>query len=791
MRLKIAIACISASIIAFQLCLMQILSHTQWYHFAFMIISIALMGFGIAGTFLSLFRKKLISNFDLLVPLLLISAGIAMIVVVPVAQLNPVRFDSFLIFTGFRYILKFILTCLLYTIPFFLGSLAIGMVFVKKADQIGTLYFFNLAGSAIGGVLIPVLLWFVFPRFLPVITGIISIAGGLLLFRRDQKPIVYFTTIIALIIMIIFIVRPVEYKVSQFKNISKTLDFPDAEIILEKTSPYGLIQVVRSSAIRYAPGLSLAYREEIPDMDAVYLNGNWYGPVIHDKIFDSISLWKYTTKSVQYILEDRNNVLILNTGSGEDIHQALHEGSSDIMGVEPNGAIISLFQHELAESSDSLFYKNNVTITHIEPRTFIQSETSKYDLIILPTIGVFGGTSGIDALKEQYLFTLESIDAIFNRLNDEGVLSIGSWMDYPSRNPLKILITLTEVLGKNNIENYASHIVAIRSWGTITFMLKKTPFSSKESENIRNFCSEFLFDPALLPDITKEEQAYYNQLQDDEFFRYLDLIMSGNKQELVQDYLFNIDYTTDDKPFFSQFLKSGSFKYLKKTFGISALAFFEIGYFLLFLVLLVNTILSIFLIILPLSKVGWSGSGKLWILLYFSGIGIGYMFIEIVLIQWMILYFGNPIYSAAIVMSCLLLFSGLGSLTTQKRNSLFKHIRWIPVIIISLLVVNIILIKYVLVNSIDQSLVIKGFIIAVLIGPMAYFMGMLFPLGIRMIRKNESSIPWAWGINSCLSVVGSILALAIAIQSGFTWVMIFAAIAYILPVIGSIKLFNR
>ena len=134
-REQISLGLLSAAIIAFQLVLMEILSYVQWYHFAYMVISIALLGFGAAGTVLSLFRNKLMAKYDLASPLLIISSGLLMPVVTQISQLPFARFDTYLLFSDHSQVLNLLLTYLLFFLPFFTGALAIGMIFIKHAHN--------------------------------------------------------------------------------------------------------------------------------------------------------------------------------------------------------------------------------------------------------------------------------------------------------------------------------------------------------------------------------------------------------------------------------------------------------------------------------------------------------------------------------------------------------------------------------------------------------------------------------------------------------------------------------
>jgi hypothetical protein len=786
-RLLISIGFVSAAIIAYQLVLMQILSLVQWYHFAYMVISIALLGFGTAGSFLSIFCNQLLKKFELAVPLLIIISGLLMTIAIEVSQLPFIRFDTYLFFADHSQIFNLIFTYLIFFLPFFSGALAIGLVFVQYADRIGTIYFANLAGSGAGGIAVITLIWIFLPNELPAIVSIFPVIAGLVLISDRTKSIIITAAAFSLIIIAYAINSPPVLKMSQFKNLSKTLLLPEAKIVTEKNSPFGLVQVVTSPALRYAPGLSLKYKNIIPVRSIVFNNGNWLIPIVEYRKGDSLSAADFTTNSLPYTIGTPKNVLILNSGTGLDGTQAKMKKANNIIIVEPNPVISSLIQNELNFDTNYIDDKQ-ILIKNIEPRTFIMSDTSKYDLITFPIVGSFEGSSGLYALQEQYILTKESIFEMRQKLTPDGVICITCWMDYPARNPLKVLSTLAEAVEENDTEPPSRFIAAVKSWGTITFILKRSPVTNEESRSIREFCDKMLFDPVILPDISSSERTRHNKIQDEQFFNYIDEILSPERNRLYTDYDFYLKPATDNKPFFSQFLRWKHLPHLSNVFGSQSIPFFETGYLFLAFTLIQVLLASVVLILLPLFTLGWRGTNKIRVLLYFSGIGIGYMFVEIVLIQRFILYFGNPIYSAASVISSMLICSGIGSFFSSKINIRKRNTAAIFILIILLLLLQIILLPGILRESINLPLEVKLFLAFLLIGPVSFLMGFPFPRGIRILTaNNKEQIPWAWGINGTFSVISTVLAVIIAVELGFTWVMIFASAAYFLPVIAKLE----
>ena len=818
LRRHLALATISGAVIAYQLALMQLLSLIQWHHFASLIVAVALLGFGAAGTFLALLRPWLMRHFAPLLPLVLCLSGAAMAMMPGLAQGPWARFDSLLIFTGVTEMFKLLLTCGLYFFPVFLAALAIGMIFVHAAGDIGRLYFWNLAGSGAGGAAMTGLMWLFPPAMLPGLAALAAIAAGTLVLPRGLNGSVSPQTggeaptlparpgpppagrcpaapgtapgkgwdralkgaaLLSLLTAVFSLIHPPVPVLSEFKGLSRALLLPDARITLERSSPYGLMQVFRSPALRYAPGLSIAWQEKIPAQTAVFNNGEWFGAVPPRPERGREEFMDHTTAALPYALETRRSVLLLDAGTGSLIPQALGHGAERVTVVEPHPVILSLLKGELATETGDLLRHPSVSVRNLSARTFLALDSSPYDLILLPTVGAFGGTSGLQAVTERYLLTQEAFRQMWRKLTPGGAISVTCWMDYPLRHPLKILATLAAVLESEGIGEVRDHLAAVRGWGTITILAKKGRLDGADGEKIRRFCRRLLFDPALLPDVRTEERMRFNSLQDERFFLTLDQLISPSRARFTADYPFDIRPTTDDRPYFSQFLRWRSIPELVKLYGGRTFPFLEAGYLLVLLTLLLVTIASVILILLPLGFLRRRGGCRMSTLIYFSGLGIGYMFVEIVLIQRFLLTFGNPIHAAAVVISGMLAFSGVGSLLSSRligdRRRALTLLSLIVLVILAYALLLTPLLQAIVALPPAARIVLSLLVIA----PAALLMGMPFPLGIRLLAgTGEQEIPWAWGVNGCLSVVGSVLAAVIAVELGFAWVMILAALAY-------------
>lgn len=780
-RSYFAIGLLSAAVIAFQLALMQILAITQWHHFAYMIISVAMLGFGAAGTCLALFRTALTARYDRVFPMLMFLCGAAMAAGVGLSQHPAVRFDSYLLFTDAFHAGRLLLTYGIFFIPFFLAALAIGLTFTQHSRRIGLLYFWNLAGSGAGGLLALGLMWIFAPREIPAVLALIPVFSGLLAMPRKPGVLILITAALSLIFATAAILRPPALIPSEFKSLSRAMQLPDAQTTPGKNSPYGFMQVFSSPALRFAPGLSLTYLDAVPVHRAVFNNGDWVGPLPARPQQEALSVMDFSTAALPYALNRRRTALVLDMGTGMHAVQAIHRGVEKVTAVEPNPVLLALLAEAFAGEANSPLKHPALTVINGDSRTWLLTDPLHYDLIVLPTIDTFGGAAGLNAIQEHYLFTQAAFGDVWRKLTPRGVLSVTCWMDYPPRHALKMLATLAAMLAERGVENPRNHIAAVRSWGTITFMVKKTPYNPQEISNIRTFCRRLNFDPALLPDIGTSERAFFNALQDDLFFNHLDQLLSPERDALYAAYAFNIRPATDDRPYFAQFLRGKSLWNIAEHFGKRTVPFFEIGYLVVFLTLLQTSLVAVLLIIVPLlpARRPGRGKGKAQIFFYFSGIGAGYLFVEMAMIQRFVLYFGNPIHAAAIVISTMLLASGMGSYASARLQVLRTRLSLLLAGIILLLLLGGALLTPLMLKTIGLSPVSKFLVSLCVLFPASFLMGIPFPAGIHALaEKSEGDIPWAWGINGCFSVVSAALATIIAVEAGFTAVMLCAALAY-------------
>jgi hypothetical protein len=544
--------------------------------------------------------------------------------------------------------------------------------------------------------------------------------------------------------------------------------------------------VVRAPALRYAPGLSLSYREKVPEVRyAVFSNGDWFGAVRKGEP----SLLAATAAALPYALAKPEKVLVLDAGTGTDVTQALANGAEEVRAVEPHKEAVRAVA-AMEEQEGHPLAGPGVSLSLLASRTWLALDTERYDLVILPDVGTFGGSAGLLALQEQYLLTREAFREIWRHLDNGGMLRVSAWIDSPPRATLRLAATIAETLEEEGAM-VANHVMAVRGWDMLTFLVKRSPFTTVEVRQARSFCERLQFDPVLLPGSGYGEGNLRHQAAGLDFSEQLETVLSGmTRERLYGQYAFNLRPATDNRPFFSQFLRLQSLSRLGAIFGRHALPFLELGYILVLISFVQMLAAAALLILLPLLRLGLPGHrGVLrWTVPYFSGLGLGYMFFEMVMIHELVYYFGHPILAAAAVISTLLIFSGLGSLFSGRLANLRDSHALAAATAALLLLLYFFILQPLLHQAVSWPQLGKILFFLLLMAPPSFVMGMPFPLGLSLLAgHSKSQAAWAWGINGSVSVVSTALATIIAVEVGFTAVMLSACAAYLLASVSGLR----
>ena len=800
-----AVALVSVSVIAFQIVIMQKLSVMQWHHFAYMVISMAMLGFGAAGTLLSLVREAFERRYSVVLPTLLLLTGASMAAAARIAS-GVANFDTYLLFFDPAQIVLLILSYLIFSLPFFSAGLAITLAFMCEVRRVDRLYFANLLGSGLGAVLILALLSAVPLEYLGPLLGLFPIAAAVIArppfvvrvgVARMATGAAILVLVASLLIVLTGFLFPVSLPTSQYKDISAALQLPDARVVHRTDGPHGRVEVVRSPAQRIAVGQSLHYRQEPPVRDVMFVNGDYYGTLLgYDPAADE-HLLDATTQALPYALRSAERVLVMNAATGTAVSHALARDARRVAAVEPNRQANALLRDIHPEWIDGLFLDSRVALHDESPRTYLSREQqAQYDLIVTPVLGAFGGETGVGSLTERYDLTREAFELMWRRLAPDGLVATTVWVDSPARSLPRVLATWRTVLDEfgvdDGVDEPLRHIAAVRSWATVTVAVSRSPFSSAEIASLRRFSHELGFDPLLMPGITRAERERYNVLADSSLFDLVDAVAAGDLEAVDRSYLFDVLPVSDDRPYFSRFLRLATLPEVADVYGTTTVPYLELGTVLAGVTLVQIVAAAILLVVAPLSRVGWKANRRGWTLLTFAGLGIGFMFFEIVLIQHLVLYLGQPVYATAAVLAVLLVASGTGSLLSRRYTAIPGVMSRVGALCAIVLAVYAVGLMPVVRSTVAWPLAAKLPIVLVLLSAPALLMGMMFPLGLNTLaRSDRSHIPWACAIDSAFSVSATAIATIVSIGGGYRLVLALAAGAYLLAALGAGRLDGR
>jgi spermidine synthase len=789
---RFSIALVSASALAYEILLMKLFSIIQWHHFAYMIISLALLGYGASGTFLALTRERLLKYFPYAYIANIALFALSSILCFIIAQQIP--FNPLEILWEPKQLFSLFWIYLLLSLPFFFAANVTGLAFIYYKTEISKVYGADLLGAGLGSITILLLLYIFFPASilqLIVLVALFCIAIALLeLGFRPRMEVLLLFVLSPLLVLLLS--GGGTLKINEYKDLSQTLKISGTKIIQELPSPFGMLSVVQSQDVpfRYVPGLSMACDIEPLQQLGVFTNGNGMSAITkYPKKMDELSYLDCQTSALAYHLSDPNKVLILGAGGGAGILQSLYHKTKEIDAVEIDQQMVDLVRTKYAEYAGNIYGMNNVTVHTAEARGFIASSNEKYDLIQMSMLDSFGTSSaGLQSLSENYLYTVEALGLYLQNLKPDGYLSISRWLRLPPRDTLKLFATAIEALERNGVEDPKKHLVLIRGWQTTTLIVKNGILSLKEIKELKRFSNERFFDIAYYDGLLKSEVNRYNILDKAYFFNGTRALFQ-NKKEYYNNYKFDIRPATDDRPYFYHFFKWGTLGEIFALRGAGGLHLLEWGYLVLIVSLLQAVIASIVLILLPLiryrkSEKSTVAASKKRVFVYFFVLGLGFLFLEIYFIQRFILFLSHPLYAVVVVLSTFLIFAGLGSNYSKQLGTLKGYSRSARYGLYAIFVLGLFYLLMLdqifsfLLTQIEQ---IKIAASVLLIAPLAFAMGMPFPMGLsELARDTESLIPWAWGVNGCASVISAIAATLIAIHFGFTVVMAMALIFYLI-----------
>ena len=876
-----ALFLVSCGLLLVQVALTKIFSIVLWYHFGFLAISLAMLGFAMSGVWLSSRPEVLERGANLLGRMSSYAALVlvASLWLVTHTQVNVSTLISAHNEGSFIGVLVFV------AVPFFFLGAAVSATLTVHRASAGRVYAANLLGSGLGcGAAIALFDGLHLSATDVVLSSALLVAlGGLLFAVEGLLATRALAVLVVGVIVALFtadgrhdwfqliapddkpLARVIEWEeqndlkrvvlksgepvlVTQYRLEGDPVnDLANAAFIVN--TPYGderripvsevdwtpgeVIDIEPASLVEFTKWTSLSrvdaftwpFRTGLQSAWGLWgLSSTWDGPMPRQKGI-TIDSWAMTNvmqwdKSsgdgrppeileslpaglVHRIVEEPA-ILCIGAGGGMDLLTALRFDAKLVAGVEINPSVVESVRTEFLDFQGGLYDPTGQTVPEVEihvaeGRHFLERESRQFDVVQLSGVDTASTTqAGAFSLSENFLYTLEAFDTYLERTVDDGFVTLTRWVlpdretGHP-RNTLRLFTLAWTALERAGVDDPSQHIYLVESQGFSVIVFGKTPFTEAQLATLDATSAELDFGGLYHPGHTTPYVNPYTQEPGTNWYDAFAAVPS--KATFYRDYPYDVRPPTDDRPFF---FETSRFEHLleRQSFfnplgGVTA-------HGILVILLGIVTLLGWLFVIAPLRRLnatlareGKANAGGVRrgpVLAYFASLGLGFILVEVVLSQQFILFLGNPLYSLAVVLFAVLVFSGVGSALSPRVGN--PAVALVAVIVLAASYP--LLLPGVFDAALMQPTWIRIAVSVLLLAPLAIAMGMPFPLGLTRIAGGDSRVAaWAWGLNGYMSVVGSVLTVGLGIVFGFRMVVWIGAVVYAVALLASFALVDR
>lgn len=773
----------SLSIIIIEVTLTRIIAFKFFWHFSYLIISLSMLGLGAGGAFVSISKKIEFVNTENLLSQYAFRFSVANFICFLLVSVMPVKGGGFL---GF--ILVFLLCAFLMALPFFYAGVVVSSALAKNPHEINRLYFFDLAGAGLGCYLSVFFIKRIGATEVLILPTLLSGLGAVLLTSMASKKQVSTRLawlILSIVILLYFIIYSPDIINSSKPKICTNVFSDEIQITPGSKGEWKWSAIARIditpeiiSEPRFGALVSPKYLTGDKKYKSRLILQDLVAPSImfaNDGKLDTLDFFEHSSLSAAFLNKPDSDVLVIGAGGGPDVMLALKMGARSVTAVELNPVICKYVLGKYSAYIGDLYKRPNVKLYNAEGRNFLEQNKDYFDVIILSGVDTYSALStGAYSLSENYLYTVEALEAMLERLKPNGMIVFTRHLFSPPRETLRLLVIAVEAMANKRISDAQAHlfIVSGKYIGDhpgATLFIKKSIFTQTEANLFEEFFTKEGFDIIFHPhrEINNEFSRYFRESY---WFK--------------SEYIYNVSPSTDDKPFFFQYYKWSNLRRFNPGKGLPGFTV-PLAHITLFLSIVFVTILSVVFILVPLKKKSPLGSltgrGKWWLLAYFASVGTAYMAIEIVLMQKFMVFLGFPLRSMTIVLFSLLISSGVGSLVSKKVQLPLIQLIFFSIAMIAVFTA----IEMLLFNELLPLFLSKGektrmFIATIAVFPLGFFMGFPFPTGLRIASETHPAlVPWCWAINVCFSVISSLATIIFSMEKGFNSAMLTAVIVYI------------
>lgn len=779
--LALGLLLLSAAILLLEVGQVRIFSFILWHHVTYLVVTVTLLGFAAGGTWLAVSRRAVDE----------VRAGraavwFALLSIVTFALLARHEIEALPKSDSRLPAVRATVSYLYLVVPFFFAGIGVAAALEGAGRTVSRRYSVNMIGSALGAVLaMPVIRAFGGAGVVLVAAGLAFLGGGALLLGRGRTGTGVAACLAAVASFALISVgdRVLPFPCAAGKTLTFELD-RGAPHLVSIWDPICRIDVVGDE--ENDPMLRLYQDGDAPTWIPSDAKLNRDGLMLNHMALGYLLTFDAATR------ESRDDALVIGVGGGLDIKTALLMGAKRVTGAEINDSTATMMRERFGEFTGQVYDDPRVTIEVADGRSVVARSDQKFDIIQITGADTYAAlASGANIVAESYLYTQEAIRDYLDHLKDDGVVCVLRWRFYPPRESLRLVGMAARALMERGVEDPGRHIAVINvdSEGTpgrsageraryAVTIVKKTPMTEAEVTVLRRFCTEtaraHAYSPAYLPGGEGEP----------EFIEYVDAIRRGDEAATAFEdgYAYAVDPVTDDRPFFFQFFRGRDVLTEReeekgKEHFAAVIGLGPAGLQVLWLSLAASLGLVLLLVVVPLfafRREGLKVAGGARMVVFFTALGLAYLAVEIATMQRLTLYLGHPLKALGLGLTTFLLGSGIGAALSarvspggERKGAFFGALA-----VVVLLLGHILFVPDLLRSTLHLSDGMRDLVAIVLIAPLAFFMGMPFPLGLRHARSVAGPLlPWAFGVNGGASVVASVVAILFAMEYGFAAVL--------------------
>ncbi len=896
--LYVGVFLVAMSVLLFQVALTRVFSLMMWFHFAYLVVSLALLGFGAAGSVLTL-RREAERTEDPLPRLARLASAYGATVIVSFLFVTSLRIDALAVRLDLAPFVALFLCFVTLAVPFLLGGLAIGLALTRFRQIVGRVYFVDLLGSAVGGAVSGLLLSRVGPTGTIVLAGLLGLLAGLgfALSGRWSARLAHGCVALAgVAVSMSFLggfglLPAIEWSIPYAPDKEVRVGSPDGKpaLVLESATAQVEVGDEQYRPISIYGEVGALGQNEMVWGRLVTQDGTaptfLFADAAQFERFAFLDDLLPAAGQIAWRAEGRSeaDVLVIGVGGGVDVLMSLAFGARSVRGVEMNPAMVRALRDEFADYADGLFEDPRVELITAEGRSFLRRDTRRYDIIQMSGVDTYAAlASGAYTLSESYLYTVEALEDLYARLAEGGLINCSRFFLGVPRTPretIRYANVAREALARSGVAEPWRHIAVFQGFHWGSTLIKKEPFTEQECRSLDEFARRQGFmglvhdpsrptgersagtgwarlrreeavgmlavlsrfrpraiqglvntvvvsevetafaeaaggdsagararrqrlvqsaDVAIHEELGRAIEAGWDesiQLIARSRARFVEVqanfetLLRGSEAQrraLVARYPFDLEPSTDDSPFFFNYYRLSHWRAAREdepTGSYLYLPSLPVGHGVLLGSLILITLLAAVLILWPLRRLGGRGESgpRLRTFGYFAALGLGYMFVEIAVMQKFVLFLGHPTTSLSIVLPALLLGSGFGALVSGRvREPTPRVARRLMLGIFGSLVILIAAIAWILEPLLGLPFPARVAVAVALVLPVGFVLGFPFPLGLRRLdRSGPSLVPWAWAINGFLSVFSAMFATIVAMGFGFTVVLASAVVVYL------------